>query len=258
MSWLLPIDAHAHIKPGIPHLELRALRAFVCAVTREPAEWQAASARQDRDCVWGLGCHPKLARAFDSFDADRLHHLSEHLALIGEVGLDGRSAVSKTRQVEVFRKVLEIASERPRLVTIHSVDASADVLAELERRPIEGAILHWWRGTPEQTARAVELGCYFSLNGAEANRPKVLSLLPSARVLTETDFPHSSRSDPNAERPGAVETIELALAAEWACSQQEVRERVWKNLDELCRTTATSGLLPRNARAALLSLPRTS
>ena len=58
------------------------------------------------------------------------------------------------------------------------------------------------------------MGCFFSVNGAEARRPKVLALLPQNRVLAETDFPYSRRSDPVADRPAAVATIEVCLMQE--------------------------------------------
>jgi TatD DNase family protein len=250
----LPIDAHAHVETGIAELELRALHAFVFAVTREPAEWKSASERRDRECVWGLGCHPKLPRALDQFDAEKLHELVEHQPLIGEVGLDGKSPVHMNRQRQVFRAVLDVARTHRRLVTIHSSGASEEVLTELEERPIAGAILHWWRGDETQTRRAVELGCFFSLNGAEAKRPKVLAHLPPERVLTETDFPHSTRSDPKATTPGAVQTIETALAQCWRQQSHDVRRQVWSNLGALCERTRTAGLFPRAAQAALIAV----
>jgi TatD DNase family protein len=226
MTRLLPIDAHAHVQTTVDETDLRALRALIFAVTREPSEWKTAAGRTDRGCIWGLGCHPKVPAAFEEFDPDRLQELLADSPLIGEVGLDARSTVPMARQLEVFRGILDLAQARPRLVTIHSSGASPQVVGELSQRPIPGAILHWWRGDPEQTARAVELGCYFSVNGAEVARPKVLSLLPPERVLTETDFPHTARQDRAAEVPGAVQTTEDALAEAWGRDAATVREQL--------------------------------
>jgi TatD DNase family protein len=254
MAGLLPIDAHAHVETTIDPRELRVLRAVVFAVTREPSEWAAAVQRRDRDCLWGLGCHPRVPAAFEQFDPDLLHDLLERRPLVGEVGLDMRSKVPMQRQVEVFRAVLDVAIARSRLVTIHSSGASAEVIKELFHRPVAGAILHWWRGDPAETTRAIELGCYFSLNGAEVHRPKVLSLLPPDRVLTETDYPHTRRQDKAASVPGAVRTTEQALAHAWGLEVEAVRQRLWQNLRELCASTATASLLPRDVQATLLTL----
>ena len=54
------------------------------------------------------------------------------------------------------------------------------------------AILHWCTGTGSAARRAVELGCYFSINEemlrSEKHR-KLISILPLERLLTETDGP---------------------------------------------------------------------
>jgi TatD DNase family protein len=254
MAALPPIDAHAHVLTTIDGRDLRALGSAVFAVTREPSEWAAAAARRDELCVWGLGCHPQMATAFGSFDPDRLKDLLETTPLIGEVGLDGRSRVPMAEQRRVYRAALKVASERSRIVSIHSVRASCAVLDELESvGGLPGAILHWWRGSASETQRAIELGCFFSLNGAEAAQPKVLSALPHDRVLTETDYPHTRRSDKAADRPGAVATIERALGEVWGLSGDDVRRQLWRNLARLCADTHTASLMPRRLQGSLLT-----
>jgi TatD DNase family protein len=252
MPRLLPIDAHAHVMTNIGERDLRELRAVVFAVTREPSEWEAAARRSDRECVWGLGCHPGVPYAHDAFEVERLDELAVHSPLIGEVGLDRRSTVPKETQLASFRAALSVAAEHSRLVSIHSVGTTAEVVRELEASPVAGAILHWWRGTAEESRRAAALGCFFSLNGAEALKPKVLSLLPADRILTETDFPHTARNDRAADKPGAVATIERALGEAWDTDVEGVRQRVWANLARLCETTGTSSMMPRAVQAQLL------
>lgn len=87
---------------------------------------------------------------------------------------------------------------------------------------------------------------------AEAKRPKVLELLPPERVLTETDYPHSRRSDPRANRPAAVDTIETALEHSWGLDRSGVRRRVWRNLGELFDRTGCTERLPAQLRRTLL------
>lgn len=255
MTVLPPIDAHAHVLTDIDGRELRALRSVVFAVTRDPTEWDAAAARQDELCIWGLGCHPKMGPAVSRFDADRLAELASSTPLIGEVGLDGGSRVPMAEQRRAFRSALVVARDQSRLVSIHSVRAASAVLDELESvGDIKGAILHWWRGNASETARAIELECFFSLNGAEAARPKVLSALPVDRVLTETDFPHTSRSDSAADRPGVVTTIEQALGDAWGLCGEDVRRQLWRNLAGICAATGTSSLMPRRVQGSLLAV----
>jgi TatD DNase family protein len=236
----ISVDAHAHINPEIPALELHGLGAFVMAVTRSLHEAGTAVRRTDEMTVWGVGCHPGIPEAIEDFNPSRFKRLVRRAAFVGEVGLDGRSRVPMKEQREVLSKVLDAVAETPRALSLHSVGASAAVLGTLERHPVALPILHWWRGNPDETARAVELGCLFSLNGHEARVPKVIHAVPLDRVLTETDFPHSQRYDSAANRPAAVRAIEQALAAQHSTTVTAVRDRIWETLVPIVDTMPDS------------------
>jgi TatD DNase family protein len=227
---LPPIDAHAHVDARIAVRDLSALRAVVFAVTRTLDEWRVAATRSDDLTVWGIGCHPGVPAAVDSFDANRFADGLQSAAFVGEVGLDRRARVPLARQREVFAEILTAVTHVPRPVSIHSTAATKAVLDLLETHPIATPILHWWRGTRAETLRAIELGCYFSVNGHEAASPRTIGLLPLERVLTETDFPHSTRYDAAATRPAATATIEAALMAQHGLSVIELRARLWDTL----------------------------
>jgi TatD DNase family protein len=250
---LLPIDAHAHIKTTVPARDLAELASFIVAVTREQTEWQDALHRHDELAVWGIGVHPGLPDEVMSFDAVRFDAALHDAMFVGEVGLDGKSKAPAAAQRAVFDQVLDAVAQKPRPTTIHSVSASRQVLDALQAHPIAAPILHWWRGSEKETEEAIEMGCFFSLNGAEARRPKVLELLPPERVLTETDFPHSRRSDPAAVRPAAVATIEAALMKEWRLDELELRRRLWRNLAELFERCELSERLPTGIQDAILA-----
>jgi len=125
------------------------------------------------------------------------------------------------------------------------------VLTALRNCPIEGAVLHWWRGTSAQTREAVELGCFFSVNGHEVRSPRILDLVPPERLLTETDFPHSRRYDRAATRPGVVGTVEAHLEARWDADRLEIRRLLWRNFGSLLSATDVIGRMPRAILAAL-------
>jgi TatD DNase family protein len=117
-------------------------------------------------------------------------------------------------------------------------------------------ILHWWRGSHAETLRALELGCVFSLNGHEAQSPKVIDVIPPDRVLTETDFPHTRRYDRAADRPGAVSTPESLLSTHHGIGRTKLRVRLWLTLAKLLEAAPPSALSVevqgniRNARHA--------
>jgi TatD DNase family protein len=250
---LPPIDAHAHIKTSVPAIDLAGLDSFVVAVTRERAEWQPALHRNDDLVVWGIGVHPGLPDEITAFDALDFAAALKDALLVGEVGLDGRSKAPIAQQRAVFGQVLDAVAKKPRPTTIHSVAASRQVLDALQARPIAAPILHWWRGSESETREAVEMGCFFSVNGAEARRPKIIGLLPQDRVLTETDFPYSRRSDPAADRPAAVTTIEVRLMQEWDVDQLGLRRRLWRNLSELYERCELSERLPEAVQDIMLA-----
>lgn len=251
---LPPLDLHAHVETTISSQDLTALDAVTFAVTRSPQEWEAAVGRRDTSTAWGIGCHPGVATAVRAFSPDEFAQRLTAAAFVGEVGLDGRSKVGLADQRRALDQILLALQTTPRAVSIHSVAASAEVIDALRARPVTGAILHWWRGSPDETSAAIDMGCFFSLNGAEARRPKVLSLLPRDRVLTETDFPHTRRSDRAADRPGRTQTIELALEAHWNEDRWGVRQQLWRNLRTLLRETGTTDRMPRTVKAGLLTV----
>ena len=156
-------------------------------------------------------------------------------------------------QKRVLADVLEVVAAQPRPTTLHSVAASGPVLDALRAQPIRAAILHWWRGSEKQTEEAVELGCFFSINGAEVKRPKVLPLLAPERVLTETDFPYSRRSDPAASQPAAVSTTERALMQAWGMDELALRRLLWQNLGELFDRCDLMDRVPAAVQDAMLT-----
>src|SRR3546814_14065790 len=59
-------------------------------------------------------------------------------------------------------------------------------------------VLHWFTGTKSEAKRALELGCYFSINagmlGNEKHAP-MMQTIPLDRMLTETDGPFTRAGD---------------------------------------------------------------
>ncbi len=256
VSPLPPLDAHAHIVADIDPRDLTDLDAVILAVTQEPREWDSIITRRDATTIWGLGCHPAVPQALDDFSVTRFVECLAQVAFVGEAGLDGRAKTSLEKQTTVLDAILEAVAAEPRPITLHSVGASTRVLDLVERHPQPGIILHWWRGTEAETARALDLGCWFSLNGAEARKPKVIDWLPRDRVLTETDYPHTRRSDRAADLPGKTETIERALEKSWELNSWEVRRQVWQNFRQLMTSTGQMRRLPRGVQRQMLVLGR--
>jgi TatD DNase family protein len=145
----------------------------------------------------GLGLHPQLV-AERSGELPLFEELLSQAPYVGEVGLDAspRFYASFQDQQRVFERVLRACNEQGnKILSIHSVRATSTVLRALEahlRNRTCVPVLHWFTGTKSEAARAVELGCYFSINVEMIQEKKMLPLLrwlPSNRLLTETDGP---------------------------------------------------------------------
>ncbi|QCY47309.1 TatD family deoxyribonuclease [Glutamicibacter creatinolyticus] len=242
---LPPLDLHAHINPKTSAAELERLGAVVFAATRSLSEYESVRSRRDQVTIWGVGCHPGVAAAHRDFDKEKFSSLLPSTAFVSEIGLDRRSRVSLDEQERVFTSILEAMQGTPRIASIHSAGLAECVLHALEQTPIKGAVLHWWRGTPAQTTRAVELGCWFSVNAAGARFPADVSNIPLDRILTETDHPSGDRDSPAPRQPGAVMNVEQSLAVIYGIPTTAIRTQVWANFARLAHETGTVTLLPR-------------
>lgn len=250
---MLPLDMHAHVEPDIAPSELDLLGACVVAVTRSQLEYEQVANRDDRSVVWGVGCHPGLAKAVRSFSREAFRSSLMVTAMAGEIGLDGSSKVPLADQREVFEQVISVLTEVPRLASVHSYRATRPVLDTLEQHRPKGVILHWWLGNEAETARAIELGAYFSVNAAQVAKWAALRLVPKHRILIETDHPFGDRREAAPRRPGNVRLVERRLAELLGESPEAVRHTAWRNFGNLTDSLDLHELLPRQFQVQLLA-----
>ena len=235
---------------GIEAFELTALQSIVFAVTRSLDEAEQALKRSDRTTIWGVGCHPRLVGVQKSFDLKRFQALIEMTPYVGEIGLDGASRVPMDVQRNTLASALGVLQQSPRITSLHSYKATGEILSLIAKFPQPGLILHWWLGTESETCRAIELGCYFSINRSSARRRDLLAQIPLDRVLPETDHPFGNRG-PGLQRPGEVGNVEEALARAHGLSPAEIRSRTWCTLASIAKETRAGRLLPGRVRRQL-------
>lgn len=237
---LITLDAHAHIAAIHPADSL-VDSGFVLGMTLTIGEAETVFKRADAHIAWGVGCYPRKSEAQETFDKDVFRSLVERTAIVGEVGLDTGSRVPIERQQKNFRQVLDIVLDFPRFTSIHSYRATGLVLEELRKRPITTPVLHWWTGSADETTRAVELGCYFSIHSAVARHTKFRTRVPPERILVESDHGYG---DPPAAIPCRVEWVEHLVAQQLGFSVGEVRRLAWQNFGRIIADTGTLELLP--------------
>lgn len=250
MRTLPPLDLHAHIDPSIDSHDLTSLNATIFAVTRSLEETEQALKRRDTMTIWGVGCHPGLVGANKKFSPQHFLRLIENTAFVGELGLDGTSRVTMDLQLNTLRSALDALMNHPRILSLHSFQATAPLISELEAKPVRGVILHWWLGDENLTQRAINLGCYFSLNMSSLKQKALLKTIPFDRVLTETDHPFGDRYVNN-RRPGNVEDVERFLQDYYGMDQNAVREGLWRNFAKIVKQTGCADLLPSSIQEIL-------
>jgi len=240
------VDFHCHLDLYPDHMELIAEcdreRVATLAVTTTPKAWPrnrelAASSSQ---VLVALGLHPQLV-------AEREDEISlfERLALetryIGEVGLDAgpRFYRSFSAQERVFERVLRVCAEQgEKILSVHSIRAATKVLSHIEQylpRERGKVVLHWFTGTSIEASRAVELGCYFSINSEMLRSPRhraMVAQLPTDRLLTETDGPFIMRKG-GPIRPVDVISTVAELAVNNRTSEQDMRQVILSNFTSL-------------------------
>lgn len=204
------LDAHCHLQHD-PYFREYAQthpdQHFFC-MTETPDEYVLfCDASLPSNVSLGLGLHPWRVSA-DAATAhaqvDDVLQLLPDAWLIGEVGLDFSPKHARTRdnQLAAFRVIAQAAARcgtahgasiRPRVLSIHAVQAAGDALEILQEAGCFDActcIFHWFSGTSDQLVAARRAECYFSF-GSRALATKrgraYAAQLPANRVLRESD-----------------------------------------------------------------------
>lgn len=252
-----PLDMHAHVDTDASPGDLLQLRAVIFAATRTLAESRAALQRQPRDllAVWGVGTHPGVKGALETFDRSEFGNLVARAGFVAEVGLDAKVKSRLPLQQDVLAQMFSVLQTQPRLTSLHSYGATHEVVELLKQHPIDGAILHWWLGDAQTTAEAVDLGAYFSVNPANLKHLDVLATVPLNRLLPETDHPSGDRASRPPRVPGNVSRVEQELAKLHGLSPTAVRQQFWSNLKTLTASVQVGGLLPARVAAVIAAAP---
>jgi len=234
------LDCHAHVAPDVTMIQLKRLDgAVVFAVTRTPQEAQLAAHRSDSHILWGCGLHPARAARGGRVDIALFRRLVSQFALVGEVGLDRRSG-NLDRQTAVLRQALEAVHGQSVIVSLHSAGCADEILDLLEAHPHRGYVLHWFTGDEQQLARAIALGCYFSVN--MSMRQSLIRLIPTNRLLPETDFPVSRVN--KGGLPGDTRRLEGVVANLHETSREQVRITWYRNLRALSLASGAIDRMP--------------
>lgn len=240
------VDFHCHLDLYPDHAaavrDAETAGVFTLAVTTTPRAWPRNHelAQRTKHVRAALGLHPQLVAERES-EIDLWDQYLAETRYIGEVGLDAgpRFFRSIDAQKRVFQHVLRrCAQAGDKIITVHTVRSAKAVLDLVEAHlpPERGKIvLHWFTGTKSEAKRALELGCYFSINagmlGNDRHVPMVQAI-PLDRMLTETDGPFTCTGD-RPSRPGDVISVVEELGRMHGLPTSEVASLIRDNLRAL-------------------------
>jgi TatD DNase family protein len=240
------VDFHCHLDlfpdPAAAIAEAEAARIYTLTVTTTPRAWPGniALTRQATCVRPALGLHPQLVAEHGGELGLWEEYLPE-ARYIGEVGLDAgpRYFRSLDLQKQIFERILrQCAALGGKILTVHSVRSAKQVLDMIETwlPPSRGkVVLHWFTGSKAEARRALELGCYFSVNAsmlAGDNGRALVAGIPSDRLLTETDGPFTSTNG-RPTHPSDVRQLIRQLSDIRSATAEEIGDTVISNLRTL-------------------------
>ncbi|GBD83677.1 putative deoxyribonuclease YcfH [bacterium BMS3Abin02] len=148
--------------------------------------------------VPSFGVHPWEAPGYANA-IDDLDGCVERSPMIGEIGLDYRFVEDERlypAQRQVFERLLDLARDQDKIVSVHCTGAERDTADHLARSGIDRGIIHWYSGPLDILGQLIETGLMFSV-GVEVLRSDhirdVARAIPADRLLTETDNPGGLR-----------------------------------------------------------------
>lgn len=248
------VDFHCHLDlfPDFEGIikEAERSRIYTLAVTTTPRAWQ-----RNYELTKGLkyvrpalGLHPQLVGKNTSQELILWEKNLIHATYIGEVGLDAGPDFFHTldQQKKVFARILTLCAKAGgKILSVHavrSVDIVLDMIETLMPADRGTVVFHWFTGTPSQACKAIELGCYFSINTPMLNSKRgelLLQLIPSDCLLTETDGPFTTSKSEKPNRPKDVaRTVEL-LSKQRHISQDEMSKQITMNFRRLLSIHST-------------------
>jgi TatD DNase family protein len=215
---------------------------YVLAVTTTPSAWTKSNelGKFNERVKTAIGLHPQLAQEREK-ELPLFDKLLVNVRYVGEIGLDGSTELKAiwNAQLRVFNHILNSCqNEGGKILSIHSRRAVKTVLDYVEKYPKAGVpILHWYSGSIKDLNRAVDLGCWFSVNPSmfkSKNGLNIIHNIPPDRLITETDSPFTGENG-NPYMPWDVQIIPPLLSKIWNIPVFEVENSIWNNCNILLK-----------------------
>lgn len=239
------VDFHCHLDLYSNYEEVfkeaERNKIYTLAVTTTPRAWEK-NLELTKDCRFvrpALGLHPQVIDANIDSELRLFEAKIKYASYIGEVGLDGRLK-NLAEQKRVFRKIAQLcALYGNKCLSVHAVRATNEVLDILNEAKVYDnciVVLHWFTGSKTEAVRALDSGCYFSINNSMTKTSRgrdIIRLLPINRILTETDGPFIRDEVGNPLQPFGVRDCIESIASIKGVEVNRLIAQVLFNLNQI-------------------------
>jgi len=242
------VDTHAHLEDleSLDEALQRAEAAGIVAIItmgsgRESNLWALNESQryemENLKIYPAIGIHPwSMVSSNISEDVKFIEENVHRSVAIGEIGLDywyrevRKNPEKKEQQKELFRRLLKIAKENGKPVSIHSRGAWMDCVEITIEMKVPKAVFHWFTGPEEALRKLLDHGYYISATPA-ANYSKehraAIRNTPLENILLETDSPVAYRGE-TAEPVHVLKSLS-AVAELKGESEKKIAEETTEN-----------------------------
>lgn len=145
-----------------------------------------------------IGYHPTELENFSDENLSLLESQFKHPKIvgIGEIGLDYHyDDTDKLKQIEVFKKQIQLANKLQCPIVIHSRDAALDTYEILKENLNTKAIMHCYSYSLEMADQFIDLGMYLGIGGVltfknSSKLKEIVKHVPLSKIVLETDSPY--------------------------------------------------------------------
>ncbi|MBS3142539.1 TatD family hydrolase [Candidatus Woesearchaeota archaeon] len=195
-----------------------------------------------------LGIYPPDALQREMYDAqwkpfdvdeeiEYIRKHKEHVAMIGEVGLDYADLASdKSAQREIFEKMIQLAEKLRKPLVVHSRKAEQECVEMLQSARTKKIIMHCFSGNFQLVKQIIDNGWFLTTPTHVVRAEhfqKIARDTPINQLLTETDAPFLSPIKEQRNEPAHVVVAVRKLAELKGMDIAEVERNIYMNFQQL-------------------------
>lgn len=197
------IDTHMHLGDTLSVEELlkkchevHVDKLILCGTNKEEIIKYLELADKYKEIYLAIGFHPENADSITDEDLSWLEEKAKNpkVVAIGEIGLDFHyEGYDKDKQINLFKKQIEISKRLNKPVVIHTRDAMQLTFDILKESKVKG-VMHCYSGSIEMAMEYIKIGFSLGIGGVltfkNSNLPKVIDIVPLENIVLETDSPY--------------------------------------------------------------------